>query len=274
MNTLISERTPLLIAAEINTIKHRSRKIVLTSAIEIGRRLKEAKALLKHGEWGIWLKESVHYSQRTADYLMQLCDEYGPKLLASSDSIENLNSQSIANLTYTQALMLLGIPDEERDAFITENHVDNMSVRELQKAVRERDQALQEKKQALLDKENIQKDLNLKNSEITRLTTQAKSMEQQVQDYKVKDSDRQESVALKQSEPDPTKEEIQSAEKTAEHQSAPQKADAQFNLHRGNMVKSYEELLKMLTSLARTDPELRKNTERKQKRLLIIWQIC
>ena len=267
MNTLISERTPLLIAAEINTIKHQSRRIVLASAIEIGRRLKEAKALLKHGEWGNWLKESVYYSQRTADYLMQLYEEYGPKILASSDSIENSNSQPVANLTYTQALILLGLPEEERNSFITENHVDNMSVRELQQAVRERDQALQEKQQALLEKEHLQKDLNLKNSEIIRLTTQARSLEQLVQDYKVKDSD-QESVILKQSEPATAKEEILPVEKTAEQPSAVQKADAQFNIHRGNMGKSYEELLKMLTSLARTDPKLKEKYRQEAKKTL------
>ncbi|KUO78350.1 MAG: hypothetical protein APF81_02885 [Desulfosporosinus sp. BRH_c37] len=35
------------------------REILITNAIEIGRRLKEAKGLLPHGEWGKWLKESV-----------------------------------------------------------------------------------------------------------------------------------------------------------------------------------------------------------------------
>ncbi len=47
----IIERTPLVIAAEINRIKQQTCKIMLTNAIEIGKRLKEAKALLPHGEW-------------------------------------------------------------------------------------------------------------------------------------------------------------------------------------------------------------------------------
>ena len=50
------------------------------------KRLKEAKDLLPHGECGKWLKESVSYSQRTAERLMQLCEEYVTKLLASPDS--------------------------------------------------------------------------------------------------------------------------------------------------------------------------------------------
>jgi len=48
---------------------------MLTNAIEVGKRLKEAKALLPHGEWGKWLVESVSYSQRTANRLMQLFEE-------------------------------------------------------------------------------------------------------------------------------------------------------------------------------------------------------
>ena len=51
MNEPIIERTPLVIAAEINRIKQQTCKIMLTNAIEIGKRLKEAKALLPHGEW-------------------------------------------------------------------------------------------------------------------------------------------------------------------------------------------------------------------------------
>lgn len=44
------ERTPPVIAAEINMITRQTKKILLTSVVEIGRRLQEAKALVKHGE--------------------------------------------------------------------------------------------------------------------------------------------------------------------------------------------------------------------------------
>lgn len=71
MNEPITERTPLVIAAEINRIKQQTSKIMLTNAIEVGKRLKEAKALLPHGEWGKWLIESVSYSQRTANKKLQ-----------------------------------------------------------------------------------------------------------------------------------------------------------------------------------------------------------
>ncbi|ODA40902.1 Protein export cytoplasm protein SecA ATPase RNA helicase [Desulfosporosinus sp. BG] len=69
--------------------------------------VKKAKDLLPHGQWGKWLRESVSYSQRTADRLMQL---FG-----------NPNSSLVTNLTYTQALILHGIPEEERDEFSVEH---------------------------------------------------------------------------------------------------------------------------------------------------------
>lgn len=53
--------------------------------------------------------------------------------------------QALQNLNYSQALILLGVPEEERAQFLDELDVESMSVRELKKAVQERDQALQEK---------------------------------------------------------------------------------------------------------------------------------
>ncbi|MCO5388354.1 DUF3102 domain-containing protein [Desulfosporosinus sp.] len=145
MDEPITERTPLVIAAEINKIKQETSKFMLTSAMEIGRRLKEAKDLLPHGEWGKWLVESVSYSQRTANKLMQLFKEYGDKLFAAGGSS---NSPVLANLTYYQALLLLGIPEDERERFILEHDVKNMTTGELDRALNERKQISPEKEQA------------------------------------------------------------------------------------------------------------------------------
>ena len=50
-----ANRTPEVIAAEINTIKAHTRTILIRSAIEIGERLIEAKEAVDHGEWEGWL---------------------------------------------------------------------------------------------------------------------------------------------------------------------------------------------------------------------------
>lgn len=135
-------RTPDLIAAEINNIKEQTRKMVLYNSIEIGRRLVEAKEIVGHGEWGKWLKESVEYSQRTANNLMRIFEEYGADQITLLG--DNSKSQAFANLNYSQAIALLELPDQERESFIKENNVEDMSTRELQKVIKEK-QELEDK---------------------------------------------------------------------------------------------------------------------------------
>jgi DNA repair exonuclease SbcCD ATPase subunit len=130
------DRTPQLIAIEINSIKEQTRKMVLFNSIEIGRRLSEAKSLVPHGEWGGWLSKSVDYSQRTASNLMAIFEQYGSSQITFF--CDNAKSQALANLSYTQAVALLGIPQDEREAFLQENDLDSMSTRELQQAIKEK----------------------------------------------------------------------------------------------------------------------------------------
>ncbi|UWG97704.1 DUF3102 domain-containing protein [Dehalobacter sp. DCM] len=146
MNQPITERTPCVIAAEINQIKQQTCNIMLTNAIEVGKRLKEAKAMLPHGEWGKWLVESVNYSQRTANRLMQLFEEYGDKLLVCAEDGGSANSSALTNLTYYQALLLLGIPEDEREEFILQHDIDDMTTRELDLALKEQKHTVSEEK--------------------------------------------------------------------------------------------------------------------------------
>ena len=130
MSDLQTERTPPVIAVEINTIKHQTEKIVFNNAIEIGRRLKEVKDQIPYGEWGKWLAESVSYTERTAQKLMLIFDAYGDKQPAALNA--GAQTQGLPNLSYSQALILLAVPEEEREQFIVEMDIENMSVRELQ----------------------------------------------------------------------------------------------------------------------------------------------
>src|SRR5690606_12544295 len=103
--TQVSNRSAIVIAAEINAIKDQTRKTVLFNAIEIGRRLVEAKQYVSHGEWGKWLEESVELKQSTANNLMRIFEEYGSDQLALFG--DNAKSQALGNLSYTQAVALL-----------------------------------------------------------------------------------------------------------------------------------------------------------------------
>ena len=70
-------RTAGTVALEIRTLQSQARGIILSYAIEIGRRLEEAKAMLPHGEWGAWLKRELDYSQSAAQNFMKVYREYG-----------------------------------------------------------------------------------------------------------------------------------------------------------------------------------------------------
>lgn len=137
MTTTQAGRDLTIVTSEIKFYKRQTEIAVLAGAIEIGRRLVEAKAMVGHGNWGAYLKEEVNFSQSTANNMMRLYEEYG-------DDQATLfgNSQSFMNLDPTKALKLLQIPEEEREAFVTENDVENKSVRELDELIRQRDEAL------------------------------------------------------------------------------------------------------------------------------------
>lgn len=122
-----------IITTEILRLKQDAGNAILS----IGQRLIEAKAILPHGEWLPWLTEQVEFSERTAQSFMRLAREWS-------------NPQALADLGATKALALLALPPEERERFLTENHVVDgeeksvidMTSRELEKAVKERDEAL------------------------------------------------------------------------------------------------------------------------------------
>lgn len=124
----IAIRTPEVIAAEIRFIDNQARQYVLQSAIEIGQKLTEAKALVAHGEWGAWLQNHVSYSQSTANNFMRVSVEYG-------------KSQTLGNLSYSQAVALLSVPAEERESFAEEVGASELSTRELQAAIKAREEA-------------------------------------------------------------------------------------------------------------------------------------
>lgn len=161
-STAIGVRTADTIATEINTIKRQTQKIMLASSIEIGKRLTEAKDMIDHGAWGKWLQDNVNYSERTAQNLMRVYDQYGDKFgMTEMDSLFASGAPNVfEELSYTQALALLSLPtDAEREEFVKENDVSSMSTRELQEAIKARkeaeDRAMDAEKRAWEAKEKL-----------------------------------------------------------------------------------------------------------------------
>ena len=141
MSEAFEERDIDVITEEINFYKQQAGMAIL----EIGKRLVEAKAQLSHGEWLPWLEKKVEFSERSAQQYIRLWKEYG-------------KSATVADLGVRKALVLLALPENERDSFAGETHaVDGaektaaeMTVKELEKAVAERNAARQEAEQAKL----------------------------------------------------------------------------------------------------------------------------
>lgn len=162
-----------------------AQRFALEYAIEIGGYLTEAKALLPHGEWGNWLKDKVNYSQSTAINFMKLYEEYGNR----QESLFTSNSQAVMNLPYTKALRLLAIPEEEREQFVEENNVEEMSTRELEKAIKERDEA-RAKVEEMLDlqaeKEKAESMLQYNRDKVKDLNETVDSLSKEIAAYKDK----------------------------------------------------------------------------------------
>lgn len=136
---MVAQRDIQTVTTEIRTLHRQAQGMIINYAIEIGRRLKEAKSLLKHGEWGEWLENEVDFSRSTANNLMKIFEEYGAKQVSL---FGDANSQTLGNLPYTHALKLLAVPAEEREEFVEEHRVEDLSSRELDRLIKERDAAV------------------------------------------------------------------------------------------------------------------------------------
>ncbi len=128
-----------VITQEIQELCRQAKTMVLMYAVEIGRRLVEAKDVLPHGAWGAWIKENTEFSQSTANNYMKLFDQYGASQITIFGA--TVNSQSLANLPYTKALALLAVDADEREEFAEQVGAEDLSVKELEKAIHERDEA-------------------------------------------------------------------------------------------------------------------------------------
>ena len=138
MSEIVVARDIETVTAEIVVIKQNLQMQLLSGAVEIGRRLTEAKKMVPHGQWGTYLTERVEFSQSTAHNMMRLYEEYGDK---EQQSLFGVNSQAIEGLSVTAAIRLLSLPEGERETFIAENNVADMSTRELEAAIKEANEA-------------------------------------------------------------------------------------------------------------------------------------
>lgn len=124
MSKAAEGRTIEVITGELLEAKQAGGEAILT----IGRCLIEAKESLPHGEWLPWLNERAELSERAAQRFMRLAREWS-------------NPTALSDLGATKAITLLALPAEEREQFMEEHNVIDMTTRQLEQAIRERDEA-------------------------------------------------------------------------------------------------------------------------------------
>lgn len=224
MNELAEGRTLEVIASEINIIRAQTQQVVLTAAIEVGKRLVEAKASVEQGQWGKWLADNVDYSERKAQELMRVFQEYGQgqkKLFG-----EEIKGEKMSALSYSQAVALLAIKDsDERAEFINNEPVEDMSTRELKdeiakrkaveeemSAVKAENSQMREEKAAaenrISELEGAMKDAEQMKAEAEQLKEEAEKSKEQLSEMVQKSNDASKKVLELQQELKATEEKL------------------------------------------------------------------
>lgn len=130
MNELVSLNQ---IVSEIKFFENQA----VVSYWEIGKRLSQAKEQVGHGNWMKWVEKNLGYSQDMANKLMKIGKDFS-------------NSETIMNLTFTKALALTSIKDEEaRQDFIEKHEVEDMTTRQLQAEIKEYKESLKAKEEEI-----------------------------------------------------------------------------------------------------------------------------
>ncbi len=264
MSETMITRTPEVIATEINVIKGQARDVYVRSAIEIGKRLYEAKTMVPYGKWGEWLKSNVDYSERTAQNLIAVYDEYG----------RNGDSQAIAGLNFTQAVLLLRLDGETRAELLEEKDVPGMSVRELEEEIRKANAEI-ERRQVTFEQlmEGEKKTADALRAELKAAKAEESASRQRMGDAVKRAEDvSKENLRLKQEleaekarmTPQPVIEQVEVVPEDVERElellreqakNTPDKAEILLRDAYGRMVKQFEEVAAMIGDMEEDRPE-------------------
>lgn len=259
-NQMQSVREISVVTAEIKELCRQAENMALMYAIEIGRRLCEAKGVLEHGEWGEWLKNEVNFSQRTANNFMRLYSEYGSSQLCFFQ--ESPNSQPFANLPYSKALKLLAVPFDEREEFAESVDVENISVKELEAAIRERDEAIKEKKAA----EERAEELEEKMRAVESASAQVESKEAEAEDLKKRLEKVKDKLKTAINNPKIPNDKLEEIKKEASD-SAKAELEAKLNSEIADIKEKLEAAEKQVADLKTNEAKTKAELEAAQKQL-------
>jgi len=165
MNTEIINiipRTKETIIAEVKATIEHVESTALLGAIRIGRCFEELKELIPHGGWYEYIEENTGYTPKKVERFMKIAGEYGNE----NTTLGSLFSKTtlMSDLSYTKALSLLTLPEEEVETFVENHDIKDMTVKELEteiKALKEKNTDLEAAAQkALEERLKIEEDLD------------------------------------------------------------------------------------------------------------------
>ena len=151
------DRTPQRIGEEIRSLTYQAKCMTVYFGVEIGRRLVEAKELVGHGGWGNFIQNETEFSQATASRFMKVFEAYGADQIGIFGA--EAKSSTLQNLSISNALRLLAVPEEERENFALAVDAEHISARELEKVIRERDEARASEKTAEESRAKMEQDM-------------------------------------------------------------------------------------------------------------------
>ena len=175
--TIEQGRTLPVIIGEIKIIESQMLKVMLEGHIEIGQRLQEAKEQVGHGNFDTWCQENLNYTRRTAENFMRIAREYGGENgLLSKTKISS-------HLSVSNALSLLKVPEEDREKFVEEHPVEDMT----NKALEEEIQKLKrDKEQNIITINGLNEEIKKSKEEAGQALREAEGLKRQLQDAEAK----------------------------------------------------------------------------------------
>lgn len=141
----VKDMAPEQLGGEIRLLTAQARRMALSYGIQIGYRLKIAHEKVGPHGWAEWLKRETEFSAAAASRFEALYEGYGDEQ-GSIFGVEN-KFPTLEKLSISNALRLLAIPEEEREAFAEEVGAEHLSARELEAKVKERTAELEAKAQ-------------------------------------------------------------------------------------------------------------------------------
>lgn len=122
------------LVAEIRATMNQISQTAIMGAIKIGRDLKMLKELVPHGGWLEYIEENLSFSERKVQQFIQLAEEYGRENSPYFAAVSNPNM--CADLSISNALRLLTVPEDQIEEFVEKEHPAELTVRELEEKIR------------------------------------------------------------------------------------------------------------------------------------------